>query len=108
MKKKKNMSSIINIRVDRATKLAAQKTLREIGLDLSSGIKLFLRNVVITKSVPLNLRTENGFTVAQEQEMLAEARWAKKHGKRYDTVAEFMAAIDKEIEEGKGGADNQK
>ena len=77
------MSSIINIRVDSRTKKEAQKTLQEIGLDLSSGIKLFLRNVVITKSVPLNLRTENGFTVAQEQEMIKETEWAKKHGKSY-------------------------
>ena len=95
MKKKKNMSSIINVRVDSATKKAAQKTLQEIGLDLSSGIKLFLRNVVITKSVPLNLRTENGFTVAYEQEMLKDIAWTKKHGKHYETVAEAMAAMDK-------------
>ena len=95
------MSSIINLRVDSATKIAAQKTLKEIGLDLSSGIKLFLRNVVITKSVPLNLRTENGFTVAQEQEMLSEARYAKKHGKGYSSGEELMSAIEKEWEEEK-------
>jgi DNA-damage-inducible protein J len=94
MKKKKNMSSIINIRVDSVTKRAAQKTLQEIGLDLSSGIKLFLRNVVITKSIPLNLRTENGYTVAMEQEMLKETEWALKHGKRYKAVEEMRAALD--------------
>jgi DNA-damage-inducible protein J len=100
MKKKKPMSSIINIRVDSATKSAAQKTLEEIGLDLSSGIKLFLRNVVITKSVPLNLRTENGFTVEYEQAMLKEVAWTKKHGKGYKTGEEAMAAVEKEIESG--------
>ena len=93
------MSSIINVRVDSATKKAAQRTLQEIGLDLSSGIKLFLRNVVITKSVPLNLRTENGFTVAYEQEMLKDIAWTKKHGKGYATGEEAMAAIEKEWEE---------
>ena len=92
------MSSIINIRVDSATKSAAQKTLEEIGLDLSSGIKLFLRNVVITKSVPLNLRTANGFTVAQEKEMLKDVAWTKRYGKGYSTAAEAMAAIEKEWE----------
>jgi len=100
MKKKKNMSSNINVRVDSATKKAAQKTLQEIGLDLSSGIKLFLRNVVITKSVPLNLRTENGFTVAFEQEMLKEIEWTKKHGKSYNTVEEARAALDSDDEDG--------
>jgi DNA-damage-inducible protein J len=99
MKKKKNMSSIINIRVDSATKLEAQKTLKEIGLDLSSGIKLFLRNVVITKSVPLNLRTENGFTVAYEQAILKETEWTKKHGKSYNTVEEMRAALDSDDDE---------
>jgi addiction module RelB/DinJ family antitoxin len=99
MKKKKPMSSIINVRVDSATKSGAQKILQEIGLDLSSGIKLFLRNVMITKSVPLNLRTETGFTVAQEQAMIKETEWTKKHGKGYATAAEAMAAIEKEWEE---------
>ena len=94
MNKKKPMSSIINVRVDSATKLGSQKILEEIGLDLSSGIKLFLRNVMITKSVPLNLRTENGFTVARERELIAEAKWTKKHGKIYKTVAEAMAASE--------------
>ena len=97
------MSSIINVRVDSATKKAAQRTLQEIGLDLSSGIKLFLRNVVITKSVPLNLRTENGYTVAFEQEMLKEIAWAKKYGKRYKTVEEMRAALDSDDED-----DNEK
>ena len=101
------MTSIINVRVDSHTKLAAQKTLEDIGLDLSSGIKLFLRNVVITKSIPLSLRTENGFTVAYEKMIIKEAEWAKKHGKHHKTVAEFMEAMD-EGSEGKGGNDNQK
>ena len=97
------MSSIINVRVDSATKKAAQRTLQEIGLDLSSGIKLFLRNVVITKSVPLNLRTENGYTVAFEQEMIKEAEWTRKYAKAYKTVAEARAALDSDDEE-----DNEK
>ena len=89
------MSSIINLRVDSATKSGAQRILQEIGLDLSSGIKLFLRNVMITKSLPLNLRTENGFTVAYEKELLKDIAWTKKYGKSYKTVAEAMAAMKK-------------
>jgi len=99
MNKKKPMSSIINIRVDSATKSEAQKTLQEMGLDLSSGIKLFLRNVVITKSVPLNLRTDNGFTVGREQEMIKSAELAKKDGKGYVTADDAMDAIEKEWKE---------
>lgn len=87
------LSTIINVRVDRKTKKEAQKVLEELGLDLSTGIKTFLRNVVLTQSLPLNLRTKNGFTVRQELEMLEEVRQAKKTGKRYKSVDEAMDAI---------------
>jgi addiction module RelB/DinJ family antitoxin len=57
--KKKNMSSVINIRVDEATKNAAQKILEKKGFNLSSAIKLFLKNVAVDKSIVLNMRIEN-------------------------------------------------
>ena len=82
--------STIQLRIDTKTKKRAQKTLDEIGLDLSSAIKLFLRNLVITESLPFELRTKNGFTLAQEQEINKEADWAVKHSKRYSSVKELM------------------
>lgn len=90
----KTPDSTIQIRIDAKTKREARKTLGALGLDMSSAVKLFLRNVVITQSIPLNLRTENGFTIAQEQEMLRDLADAKKNGKRYDNLDELFKDLD--------------
>ena len=73
----------IQIRIDSVLKNKAKATLEELGLDMSSAIKLFLHNVVILQGIPLNLRTANGFTLEEEQVLLAETWEAKKSGKGY-------------------------
>ena len=80
----------IQIRIDAKTKEAARKTLDELGLDMSSAVKLFLTNVVNQKRIPLDLRTKNGFTLAQEQALIEETEEAKKSAKRFATVDELM------------------
>jgi DNA-damage-inducible protein J len=86
--------STIQLRIDAKTKREAKKTLAELGIDMSSAVKLFLRNVVITQSIPLDLVTENGYTVRDELEMIASAEEAKKNGKRFNNVDELMADLD--------------
>lgn len=73
-----NAKDTIQIRVDKKTKEAARQTLNELGIDMSSAVKLFLHNVVTTQSIPLNLKTANGFTLAQEKAMLEEVEAAKQ------------------------------
>lgn len=84
----------IQLRIDTKTKKEATKTLSALGLDMSSAVKLFLRNVVITQSIPLDLRTENGFTVEQEQQMIKETEYAKKYGKAYTNLDELFADLE--------------
>ena len=86
--------STIQLRIDAKTKREAKKTLAELGIDMSSAVKLFLRNVVITQSIPLDLITENGYTVRDELEMIASAEEAKKHGKRYDNLDDLFKDLD--------------
>lgn len=64
--------SVINIRTDEKLKREANKVLEEMGLDMSSGIKLFLTQVVITKTIPFKLRTANGYTLEEEEQMLKD------------------------------------
>jgi DNA-damage-inducible protein J len=85
----------IQIRIDRKTKEAAKKTLNEVGLDMSSAVKLFLTNVVNRKGIPLDLRTENGFTLAQEQALVAETEQAKRSSKKFATVDALMKDLEK-------------
>ena len=85
-----NKQSTIQIRIDAKTKRESRKVLDEIGLDMSSAVKILLRNIVITKSFPLELRTVNGFTVREEKLMLADAEEARKNGKRYTDLDELF------------------
>ncbi len=83
----------IQIRIDKKTKDAAKQTLQEMGLDMSTAIKLFLTNVVNSKSIPLDLRTENGFTLAQEQILIAETEEAKRT-RGFDNLEDLFADLE--------------
>ena len=84
------MNSTIQIRIDNKTKKDANKTLKDMGLDLSSGIKLFLHQVIKARSIPFQIRTANGFTPEQERKMIKETEYALKHGKSYKTARELF------------------
>ena len=85
----------IQVRIDAKTKRESKRILDLIGLDMSSAVKIMLRSIIITKSFPFELRTENGFTVAQEKEMLADLADAHKNAKKFDNVDEFLADLKK-------------
>jgi DNA-damage-inducible protein J len=78
----------INIRINKNTKLQAQKIVEKMGLDLSSAVKLFLNKVILTKSIPFTIRTVNGYTPDFEAKILKEAKHTEKYGKRYSTTEE--------------------
>ena len=83
----------IQIRIDTKTKRAAKKLFAEMGMDLSTGIKLYLAQALKEKGLPFQPRTVNGFTRAGEARMLRETAWAEKRGKRYDSAEELLADI---------------
>jgi DNA-damage-inducible protein J len=46
---------IVNVRIDDKLKRQAAKAAARLGLDLSSAIRLFLRNLVATERLPFNV-----------------------------------------------------
>ena len=60
----------------------AQTIISEIGLDMSSGIKLYLHQVVITKTIPFKIITENGLTYEEEEKLLKESKKLKEDIKK--------------------------
>ena len=80
----------IQVRIDAKTKAKAKKVFAEMGLDISSGIKVYLNRVVKDNGIPFVVRTENGYTTEQEREMIRETEWAEKHAKQYTDVDEIM------------------
>ncbi len=88
------MTSNISIRINPKTKKAAQKTLSELGLDLSSGVKMFLEQVVTTQSIPFPVVTPTGHRLRNWKQLKKEIVEAKK-GTGYDTAEEAFADIFK-------------
>ena len=79
-------NTTINIRIDKKTKTEAEKTFGDMGLDISSGIKLFLREAIRTGSIPFRIRTVNGFTREFENKILAETKESLKHVRSYPSA----------------------
>ncbi len=70
-------------------KKKAQDVFENIGLDLSSGIKMYLAQVIREQGLPFTPRTVNGFTPAFEAQVLYEAAQMKKtKGKVYRSAKE--------------------
>jgi len=89
------MNTTLQIRIDSKDKMEAQRILKKMGMDLSTGIKTFIKQVTIDKALPFQPRTENGYTPEYEAMLLKESAWAEKHAKRYNSVKEMMAALRK-------------
>lgn len=66
----------IQIRIDEATKKAAKTVLDTLGIDMSSAIKVYLKQIVIHQGIPFKLVTENGLTPDEEQAILKASREA--------------------------------
>ena len=89
------MNTTLQIRIDAKDKRDAQKILKKIGMDLSSGVNTFIKQVITDKALPFQPRTENGFTPEYEAMILKESAWAKKHAKRYTNVEEMFKDLNK-------------
>lgn len=68
----------IQIRIDNKTKKEAKKILNNIGMDMSSAIKVYLTQIVVTQGIPFPILTENGLTIYQENKILQAAAEAEE------------------------------
>lgn len=82
----------LSIRIEENTKIEAQKTLKSLGLDLSSAVNLFLNQVIAEQGIPF----KPSLTPKQiRAEWDKEVAWALKHGKRYSSSEEMHRDIFK-------------
>lgn len=88
-------SATIQLRVDAKTKKKAQGIFKKLGIDLSTAMKLFLNQVIKTKSIPFVARTENGYTPEFEKMLLDEIK-AMESGreKSFKSVEALMADLN--------------
>jgi DNA-damage-inducible protein J len=83
------MNTTLQIRIDKKTKDAAQKTFHSMGLDMSSGVKLFLTQVVNSKTIPFPVMSADYWPAKKKRQLIKEAKEALKSGKSFRTAKEL-------------------
>lgn len=82
MAKTKNMEQI-QVRIDTETKEEARKVLDNLGLDISTAVKMMLRQVINTGNLPYEIRDNNGFTIRDARELRRAAVDARSSAKTF-------------------------
>lgn len=86
------MTTTVQVRIEKKLKDQAQKTLASLGLDLSSGVKMFLTQVVNDQAIPFNPNTGPKARAIRAR-WDKEVAWALKHGKGFTSTKEMMIDI---------------
>ncbi|MGF6241850.1 MULTISPECIES: type II toxin-antitoxin system RelB/DinJ family antitoxin [Paraburkholderia] len=86
-----NKTADVRTRIEPELKEAAVKVLAQNGLTLSDAMRLFLRQVVLYKGLPFEVRQPNEATVRA----LRESR-AMREKARFGSVAELIDELEKE------------
>ncbi len=71
--------SNIQIRINEKEKKAASKIFSKLGLDMSSAIKLFLRQTTLRKGLPFLITLENGLSAEEETKIIQASSEAKRN-----------------------------
>lgn len=83
-------TTTIQMRIDTKTKKEAGAALEALGLDLASGIRLFLRQVSTDKAMPFTPVTKEARLRAMFDADVADAL---EHGTRYTSVRDAMPEL---------------
>lgn len=89
----------IQVRIDEKTKQSAKRVLDKLGLDMSTAIKAFLKQVVAHNGIPTRLVTENGMTPAEERAVIkadTEARQGKNVNGPFKFAEELIEDLKKQ------------
>ena len=80
----------IQIRIDTATKREAKKILDNLGIDMSSAVKLFFRQIINARNLPFEIRGENGLTLHNADILRESIVNAKNSAKSFKSGASLL------------------
>lgn len=89
------MNTTLQIRMDQRVKEKARRVFRSAGLDMSSGVNMYLARVANTGEIPFNAFTFDNISEQEKKKIVAEMRRELKRGKLklYDDVSEMHREI---------------
>ncbi len=87
-----------NISIDAETKARAQAMLADLGMDLSTAVNIFLRQMLYEGGIPFSITRDipNKITLEAMREAEDARRFPEKY-KRYDSVDDMMEDILGEV-----------
>lgn len=88
------MTTTVSVRTDKEVKDNAEKVLAELGLNLSTAVNMFLRQIVRENGIPFDVKLEvpNLETKAAIEE--GNRLIADKNSKRYSSISELRKELD--------------
>ncbi|OGZ08119.1 MAG: hypothetical protein A3C93_03310 [Candidatus Lloydbacteria bacterium RIFCSPHIGHO2_02_FULL_54_17] len=86
-------TTTIQVRIDPKTKREAGKIFADLGMDLSTGMKVYLNKVVETEGIPFAVTKKKFLSYSSKEEYGRQVAWALKHGKSYRSAKEMTDAI---------------
>lgn len=89
-----NNTATIQVRIDAKTKRAAGKIFADLGMDLSTGMKVYLNKVVETEGIPFPVQKKKFLNYSSKEEYQRQVAWALKHGKRYTDVDKLLKDLN--------------
>jgi addiction module RelB/DinJ family antitoxin len=75
----------LQVRIEERSKRAAQRVLEELGLDLSTAVKILCKQIEHSGTFPLEIRDVNGMRPKQIQELQKARREAQDNKKSFRT-----------------------
>lgn len=92
------MNTTLQFRVDKKMKSEASKIFKSMGMDMSTGMKLFLAQVVNTKSIPFPVMSADFWPEEKKRELVRDAEETLRDYKSgkikgYDDVDEMFRDI---------------
>jgi len=89
---------VVQIRVDSQVKKKANKIFSAVGVDFSTGVRMYLNQVILRQGIPFSVLTENGFSEEKEAELLRELAETKKMYERGELTAHTtVASLKKDL-----------
>ena len=85
------MNTVVTVRIDQKTKTAASKVFADMGMDLSTGVQMFLTQVTVDKGLPFTPST-HGSKLTRAQ-MDKEIEYALKYGRVYKAGEDILKDI---------------
>ena len=89
----------LNIRIEPELKREAEKTLDDLGMNVADAVTIFLKQVVLTESIPFNIKKPkyNDETLEAIKEALEMIKNPDKY-KSFNNVEELMEDLNSENE----------